>query len=179
MIIMISYVWNVFFMEIAITVLAPVSIINQKSIWISVWNTFLQVILKRTPYVSTALSIVVLVFGKTSHISWITFWIKKQNTSIDHRRGCPNNSFAKLYITIPIFLLCSFFLFFGLSRFLIGLTPPPNFRLASYATVKILYKIRVINNKAGVIKSAWSWFYKDTCNLPVFLFVDQLNDMHH
>lgn len=74
---------------------------------------------------------------------------QKQNTSIDHRRGCPNNSFAKLYITIPIFLLCSFFLFFGLSRFLIGLTPPPNFRLASYATVKILYKIRVINNKAG------------------------------
>lgn len=135
--------------------------------------------LKRTPYVSTALSIVVLVFGKTSHISWITFWIKKQNTSIDHWRGCPNNSFAKLYITIPIFLLCSFFLFFGLSRFLIGLTPPPNFRLASYATVKILYKIRVIDNKAGVIKSAWSWFYKDTCNLPVFLFVDQLNDMHH
>lgn len=114
-----------------------------------------------------------------THISWITFWIKKQNTSIDHRWGCPNNSFAKLYITIPIFLLCSFFLFFGLSRFLIGLTPPPNFRLASYATVKILYKIRVINNKAGVIKSAWSWFYKDTCNLPVFLFVDQLNDMHH
>lgn len=104
---------------------------------------------------------------------------QKQNTSIDHRRGCPNNSFAKLYITIPIFLLCSFFLFFGLSRFLIGLTPPPNFRLASYATVKILYKIRVIDNKAGVIKSAWSWFYKDTCNLPVFLFVDQLNDMHH
>lgn len=178
MIIMISYVWNVFFMEIAITVLAPVSIINQKSIWISVWNTFLQVILKRTPYVSTALSIVVLVFRKTSHISWIPFWIKKQN--IDHRRryrgGCPNKYFCKV---IHYHTHFPSFFFFGLSRFLIGLTSPPNFRLASYATVKILYKIRVIDNKAGVIKSAWSWFYKDTCNLPVFLFVDQLNDMHH